>query len=175
MPSLGSGRAVNHPLWVCSHKICSSLVHSPGTSLDEGSSAPAPGTPPGDNDLASVLEASPGALTGLVEQSPGPEGKVAAVIGPPSPKADWRKSISEYLQLGTIPDDEIETRRLARRAKGYLIHDNKLYRRSTSGILQWCIPPGEDKALLLDIHEGIWGHHASSRSMVGKAFRQGFY
>jgi hypothetical protein len=29
--------------------------------------------------------------------------------------------------------------------------------------------------LLLDIHEGICGYHASSRSMVGKAFRQGFY
>jgi hypothetical protein len=32
-------------------------------------------------------------------------------------------------------------------------------------------PLEEGKALLLDIHEGIYGHHASSRSMVRKAFR----
>jgi hypothetical protein len=33
----------------------------------------------------------------------------------------------------------------------------------------------EGKALLLDVHEGICVHHASSRIMVRKAFRQGFY
>jgi hypothetical protein len=49
---------------------------------------------------------------------------------------DWRKLISEYLWLATLPDDETETQCLARRAKGYLIHDDELYRRDTSGILQ---------------------------------------
>jgi hypothetical protein len=29
--------------------------------------------------------------------------------------------------------------------------------------------------LLEDIHGGICGHHAASRSLVGNAFRQGFY
>jgi hypothetical protein len=42
-------------------------------------------------------------------------------------------------------------------------------------MLQRYIPIKEGKMLLLNIHEGICGHHASSRSMVGKAFRQGFY
>jgi hypothetical protein len=78
--------------------------------------------------------------------------------------------MAEYLQMGMIPDDETETRCLARRTKGYLIHNNELYRSSTSGILQRCIPPEEGKELLLDIHGGIYGHHSSSRSMVGKAF-----
>jgi hypothetical protein len=55
-----------------------------------------------------------------------------------------------------------------------LIHNNELHRRNTSGILQRCIPLKEGKALLLNIHEGICGHHAYSRSMVGKAFLQGF-
>jgi hypothetical protein len=69
-----------------------------------------------------------------------------------------------------IPDDKTETQRLARLAKGYLIQDDELYRRGTSGILQQCIPVEEGKVLLLDIHDEICGHHASSRSMVGKAF-----
>jgi hypothetical protein len=45
-----------------------------------------------------------------------------------------------------------------------------MYHHSTSGILQWCIPIEEGKALLLNIHKGICGHHASSKSMVRKVF-----
>jgi hypothetical protein len=77
--------------------------------------------------------------------------------------------ISEYLQLEATPNDKIETRCLAHRAKGYLIHDGELYHRSTSGIIQWCIPVEGGKVLLLDIQEGICGLHDSSRSM-----RKGF-
>jgi hypothetical protein len=90
-------------------------------------------------------------------------------------RVDWWKPIAKYLWLGMISDDETKTRRLSRRAKGYLIDDNELYRCSTLGILQWCIPPKEGKALLFDIHEGVCGHHASSRSLARKALRQGFY
>jgi hypothetical protein len=38
-----------------------------------------------------------------------------------------------------------------------------LYSHSTLGVLQWCIPTEEDKALLLDVHEGVCGHHALAR------------
>jgi hypothetical protein len=38
-----------------------------------------------------------------------------------------------------------------------------------------CIPIAQGKELLLEIHTGICGHHAAPRSLVGKAFRQGFY
>jgi hypothetical protein len=60
-------------------------------------------------------------------------------------------------------------------SQGYLIQNDELYHRSASGVLQQCIPAEEGRALLLDIHEGVYGHHVSSRSMVGKAFQQGFY
>jgi hypothetical protein len=74
-----------------------------------------------------------------------------------------------------MSDDKTETRCLVCQAKGYLIHNNELYHHSILGILQWGIPVKEGKVLLLDIHDRICGHHASSRSMVGKAFRYGFY
>ena len=38
-----------------------------------------------------------------------------------------------------------------------------------------CIPTDRGKQLLLEVHAGICGHHAAPRSLVGKAFHQGFY
>jgi hypothetical protein len=94
---------------------------------------------------------------------------MVAAVGLHSPEMDWQRSITEYLQLGIIPNDEVWTWCLTHRAKGYLIHDRELYQRNTSGILQRCIPLKEGRALLLDILEGIYGHHTCSRSMVRNA------
>ena len=52
------------------------------------------------------------------------------------------------------------------------MHDNK---RSTSGIFQRCVSPEEGQKILKEIHEGDYGHHASTRSLVAKAFRHGFF
>lgn len=41
--------------------------------------------------------------------------------------------------------------------------------------MQRYIPVSEGKSLLEDIHAGICGHHATPRTIVGNAFRQGFY
>ena len=49
--------------------------------------------------------------------------------------------------------------------------DDELYKRSPSGVLQWCIPIPEGKELIRDIHAGIYGHHAAPRTLVGNAFR----
>ena len=38
-----------------------------------------------------------------------------------------------------------------------------------------CIPTNQGKQLCLEVHAGICGHHVAPRSLVGKAFRQGFY
>jgi hypothetical protein len=37
------------------------------------------------------------------------------------------------------------------------------------------IAPEDGKNILIDIHEGICVHHASSRALVAKALRAGFY
>jgi len=76
---------------------------------------------------------------------------------------------------GILPLDRAQARRLARRAKCFVLIDDELYKRSPSGVLQRCIPIPEGKKLILDIHAGICGHHAAPRTLVGNAFRQGFY
>ncbi|XP_012700407.1 uncharacterized protein LOC101779902 [Setaria italica] len=50
-----------------------------------------------------------------------------------------------------------------------------LYKRSHSGILQRYIPIKQGKALIQDIYTGACSHHATPRTLVGNAFRQGFY
>jgi hypothetical protein len=62
-----------------------------------------------------------------------------------------------------------------RRAKSFFIIEGKLYKRSHTEILQSCIPIEQGNQLLKDIHGGVCGHHAAPRTLVGNAFRQGFY
>jgi hypothetical protein len=56
-----------------------------------------------------------------------------------------------------------------------LVVQGKLYKKSKTGVLQRCITPQEGQAILKDIHEGVCGHHASSRAIAVKSFRAGFY
>jgi hypothetical protein len=38
-----------------------------------------------------------------------------------------------------------------------------------------CVPREEGKDIFEEIHKGICGYHASSRTLVSKAFRRAFY
>jgi hypothetical protein len=60
-------------------------------------------------------------------------------------------------------------------AKSFALVGGELYKRVVSGVLQWCIPIPQGREPLRDIHAGVCGHHAAPRTLVGNAFRQGFY
>jgi hypothetical protein len=87
----------------------------------------------------------------------------------------WAEPFSNYLITRDLPQDEVEARRLQHRAGAYTIINSELYKRSVSGVFQKCIEPEEGIELLREIHQGECGHHASSRALVAKAFRHGFY
>ncbi|XP_066342127.1 uncharacterized protein [Miscanthus floridulus] len=76
----------------------------------------------------------------------------------PDPLVDWRMLYLSYLLHDSLLTDKAKARRLAR-----------------TGILQRCIHIEQGKRLLSDIHGGVYGHHATPRTLVGNAFRQGFY
>jgi hypothetical protein len=90
-------------------------------------------------------------------------------------EAVWTKSYLAYLIQGELPEDTIHHRQIMRCSKAFTIIQGELYKRSTTGVLQRCIAPEDGIALLQDIHEGTCGHHASSRTLIAKAFRSGFY
>ena len=92
-----------------------------------------------------------------------------------SASRDWRVQYLDWMIRGDLPSNRAQARRLARRAKSFVLIDNELHKRSPSGVLQRCIPIPEGKELIRNIHAGIYGHHAAPRTLVGNAFRQGFY
>ncbi|XP_066354798.1 uncharacterized protein [Miscanthus floridulus] len=57
----------------------------------------------------------------------------------------------------------------------FIVLVDKLYKWSPSRVLIKCIPTNQGKQLLLEVHVRICEHHVALRSLVGKAFRQGFY
>jgi hypothetical protein len=89
---------------------------------------------------------------------------------------DWRQPFIDYLSEQKIPSDENLAEQLIRRAKSYILVGDKLYRRgASSGLLMKCVPRQEGKDILEEIHKGVCGNHASSRTLVSKAFRRAFY
>ena len=53
----------------------------------------------------------------------------------PDPLNDWRTLYLDYLLRNTLLTDKIEARRLARRAKSFVLVEGELYKRSHTGIL----------------------------------------
>jgi hypothetical protein len=90
-------------------------------------------------------------------------------------RADWRDKYIAWMARGELPSERSEARRIARMAKSFALVDGELYKRAASGILQRCVPIPEGRERLRDIHTGICGHHTAPRTLVGNAFRQGFY
>jgi hypothetical protein len=89
---------------------------------------------------------------------------------------DWRQPFIDYLSEQKVPSDKNLAEQLVPRAKSYVLVGDKLYKRgASSGVLMKCVPHEEGKDILEEIHKGVCGNHASSRTLVTKAFRRAFY
>jgi ribonuclease HI len=89
---------------------------------------------------------------------------------------DWRQPFIDYIRDKKVPMDKNLAEQLIRRAKSYVLVGDKLYRRDASfGVLMKCVPREDGKGILEEIHKGVCGNHASSRTLVSKAFRRAFY
>jgi hypothetical protein len=93
---------------------------------------------------------------------------------------DWRETYINFIQ-DQRPPAGMDARsaaaaRVLRRSKGFVLVDNKLYRRGArSGVLMKCVTGEDSYDILREIHEGVYGNHAASRILAGKAYRAGFW
>jgi hypothetical protein len=59
---------------------------------------------------------------------------------------DWRQPFIDYLSEQKVPSDKNSAEQLIRRAKSYVLVEDKLYKRgASSGVLMKCVPRQEGK------------------------------
>jgi ribonuclease HI len=138
-------------------------LHQPSVKTDD--------TP--EPEKASALPEAPSAQLETPSATEGEALRVEEERNGVLPNRNWQTPYLQYLHRGELPLDRAEARRLARRAKSFvLLGDGKeLYHRGPSDILQRCISIAEGQELLQEIHSGACGHHAAPRALVGNAFR----
>jgi hypothetical protein len=93
---------------------------------------------------------------------------------------DWREAYIDFIRDQRIPAGmdarSAEAARVIRRSKGLVLVDNKLYRcGARSGVLMKCVTKEDGYDILREIHEGVCGNHAASRTLVGKVYRSSFW
>jgi hypothetical protein len=172
LAKIASGRITIPPNVFARDITQPSVVFEPYPSSHDGPSG-APSNPAGaepmDEDLSneayvlSLLEGYGSHEADAMDAEPAPA------------QEDWREKYIAWIARGELPADRAAARRIARMAKSFALVDGELYKRAAFGILQRCVPIPEGRELLRDIHAGICGHHAAPRTLVGNAFRQGFY
>jgi hypothetical protein len=87
----------------------------------------------------------------------------------------WIMVIQTYLKDNILPEDNASADQIARLAKRYTLVEGDLYRCGANSIVMQCITQEERYELLVEVHGGKCGNHASSHMLVGKAFQHGFY
>jgi ribonuclease HI len=127
-------------------------LHQPSVKIND---TPEPEAPSAQPEVPSAQSEAPSAQPEAPSARPeassvqpevpsAPEGEALRVEEEQSgvtPNQNWQTPYLQYLHRGELPLDRAEARRLARRAKSFvLLGDGKeLYHRSPSGILQRCI------------------------------------
>ena len=76
---------------------------------------------------------------------------------------------------GTLPEDKGATRKLKVQAARFVVKKDILYKRGFSRPYLRCLSPEEVDYVMREVHEGIYGNHSRSRSLVHKLIRVGYY
>ncbi|KAM1256282.1 hypothetical protein ACFX2G_031011 [Malus domestica] len=87
----------------------------------------------------------------------------------------WITPIYKFLAHGTLPNDKVQAKQIRYKSARYLIINDQLYKHGFTLPYLRCLTPAEAEIVLREIHEGVCGDHAGSRSLAHKTFRQGYY
>jgi hypothetical protein len=127
---------------------------------------------------SSQVQVPPGVFVQEVSRPsiPSDQSKECNVLSQPeSDSNNWREPITKYINNEEEPDDKAAAERIARQSAHYTLIGDALYRRGATGVLMKCISSTTGRQLLDEIHVGQCGIHTTSRTLVGKVFRSGFY
>jgi ribonuclease HI len=118
LAKIASGRTTVPP------DVSSRDIHQPSVKIDDTS----------EPKETSAQPEVPSAAEGEALRVEGERNGVA-------PNQNWQTPYLQYLHRGELPVDKVEARRMARRAKSFVLlgDEKELYHRSPSGILRRCI------------------------------------
>ena len=88
----------------------------------------------------------------------------------------WMDSIVLFLKEDVLPEDKSEADKVQRKVPQFWLSENqKLYKRSFSGLHLLCIHPEAVELTQEELHEGICGSQTRGRSLSHRAFTQGYW
>ena len=90
-------------------------------------------------------------------------------------ESKWTTPLVSYLKNGALADGKEVARKLKVQVAQFVLIKVVLYKRSFSRPYLRCLSPKESDYVMKEVHEGIWGNHSGSRSLVHKLIRVGFY
>ncbi|KAM0977043.1 hypothetical protein ACFX2C_019871 [Malus domestica] len=123
-------------------------------------------------------------LTSAVEDKIGRKIQIELLAAPSTMVAEvcnlqqgdsWITPIYRFLAHGTLPNKKVQAKKIRYKATHYLIINDQLYKRGFNLPYLRCLTPADVETVIREIHEGVCGDHAGSRSLAYKAFRQGYY
>ena len=79
--------------------------------------------------------------------------------------------IFQYLHNGTLPNDPVRAKRMAREASYYTIIEGHLCIRGLSHLLLKCISSTQISFILKEIHEWSCCHHLEGKVLILKVLR----
>lgn len=98
---------------------------------------------------------------------------------PPNNKeqTSWVKDMTIFVREGKYPQglDRTKRRHFKLESIPYILMDDILFRKDSNGVLLRCINENEVSGLLEELHDGPSGGHFSTRTIVIKIMRVGYY
>ena len=114
----------------------------------------------------------PGNVFSFVQISPLIDSSNVQEIGSDS---SWTASLISYLKNGVLLDGKEAARKLKVQAARFVLIKDILYKRGFSCPYLRCLGMEEADYVMREVHEGIYGNHSGSRSLVHKLVRAGYY
>ena len=89
-----------------------------------------------------------------------------------SSESNWTTPIASYSKNGDLPNEKEATRKLKVQATRFVLIKDVLYKRGFSRLyLRWLCTEEADY-VMREVHEGIFGNHSESRSLVHSLYKQ---
>ena len=131
LAKIASGRTTVPP------DVFSRDLHQPSVKIDDPPEPEAPSVQP---KVPSARPEAPSAQPEVPSVSEGEALRIEEERSGATPDRNWQTPYLQYLRQGELPLDRAEARRVARRAKSFVLlgDEKELYHRSPSGILQRC-------------------------------------